>query len=1532
MAMTYKECEKLFSETIENFSTSRNTWTRLLKTMSNTYKYDFEEQILIYAQRPNAVACAGFDDWSKKLHHTINKGVKGIALFDKSTATQKYPKLRYFYDTSMVSPKANYKRPYIWYVDEKSENVVNQQLLSKYKLKGRQLDENIIELIQKEVRKIDYGELKKAYNLSGGTMIGDLDFDTFCVPVKRFIEESLQYITLNRCGFDTSIYFNDDNFNVLYSLDRKDIILAVGNLINKKANEILCEIEFVVKQERRKQYEQSRKVQDNQWNEKLSVRGEYDILSDNNARRGEWVGLHAGRGNIHISAEPYSGRTNGISLGQMGQNEIELSGQTKSRTISDNVERGNTIPSLRGDRESSYSDERENSQSVNRTTRSERGTERQGLDDISAKADNDTPTSRRNSEERPNLRITEENKKTATEEQSKVAVSVSESEKVNQIIGNAEYRYIPKKRYRKVESSLTDNIVTKLNEHNIKFSGNMVDGKTTFTVSQKDIDTLDNIIRGINSTFINNDFSDNTYEQIPLLSDESTESIVDEKQVEINQFINMCLMVGTGFEDGKYRVQKYFSKNHTKSELAEFLKNECGWGGSSCKEYRIEREPKGLTLQKPNPDNLRENILQVQLSWIQATKYIQKLVDKDEYFTEQDKQNRIEQATYRYKNYINSTNNEDIIYFQRAKDVFDEYGLEYPTFEDVVVVDNTENIKEDFVNEKSDNNLEQNSADNSTLIGQEPTQLNLSINENYQIKDDSLGVGSDADRYSKNIKAIQTLKQIEVENRQATADEQNILAQYVGWGGLDKYFIDNAELKNLLTDDEYSSASASVLNAYYTSPIIIKSMYQALENMGFKGGKILEPSCAVGNFIGLVPDTISSKTKFTGVELDNLSGRIAKQLYPNADIQICGFERSKVKENYFDVAIGNVPFGENRVYDPKYNKRNFLIHDYFFAKSLDLVKPNGVVAFITTKGTLDKKSTKVRKYLAERADLIGAIRLPNNAFSRTGVTSDIIFLQKRENSIQLDDTNTPSWVNISPNADNIVVNNYFVEHPEMILGKMEMVSSRFGKESTCIADNNTNLSDQLDSAVKNLKAEIKTVDIQDEIVDDNANISIPNGLKNDSFFVFENNVYYRENEIVSKIIVEKREPKDKLERIKGLIDIRDAARELLEAQVYDCSDDELFERQTKLNKVYDDFVEKYGRIASDDNKKSFSNDNSYPLLQSLEKFDSNKNFKQKADIFTKRTIKAKKFIDSATNSIDALAISMSNTAKVDLEYIAELTGFTQEKIIADLKNVIYKDPEKQEYVMADEYLSGNIREKLEIAKLHQEHWGGYEENILALEQAMPKPLEAGEISIQIGATWINPQYYQDFMFELLGTPSYKRPQKYDRVSALRHKITVSFSEYTGEFFVDNKSSDSNNINAVNIYGLPEKSAYHIFEDCLNLRQSKIYRIIYEDGKEKRVIDRDKTEIANQKQDTIKEKFKDWIFKDKARRDDIVETYNKKFNSIRAREYDGKYLEFVGMNPEINLMEHQKNAIAHALYGANTLLAHCVGAGKSATRS
>ena len=793
--------------------------------------------------------------------------------------------------------------------------------------------------------------------------------------------------------------------------------------------------------------------------------------------------------------------------------------------------------------------------------------------------------------------------------------------------------------------------------------------------------------------------------------------------------------------------------------------------------------------------------------------------------------------------------------------------------------------------------------------------------QNFRITDDHLGEGGAKKKYAFNIAAIQTLKQIEAEGRQATPQEQETLSKYVGWGGLPQAFdAENAswqkeyqQLKSLLTDEEYAAARGSTLNAHYTSPVVIRAMYEALDSMGFQDGNVLEPACGVGNFFGMLPESMS-QSRLYGVELDSITGRMARQLYPDARIEITGFEKTNRKD-FFDVAVGNVPFGNYKVADRAFDKYGFLIHDYFLAKTLEQVRPGGVIAFITSKGTMDKASPDVRRYIAQRAELLGAIRLPNNAFKAnagTEVTSDILFLQKREHPIDIE----PDWIHLGQTADGIPINSYFVAHPDMMLGRMQWDKSMYGneKETTCEPIPGADLAQQLHAAVRNIDGEYKRIEISEMDMNSERTIPADPDVRNFSYALVDGQVYYRENSVMTRPVLNQTTQ----ERIKGMIELRDCVRKLIDLQLTDGSDAEIRAQQAELGRLYDAFSAEYGIINGKANGRAFEGDSSYYLLCSLEILDEDRKLKRKADIFSKRTIRRRKPVTQVDTASEALAVSIGERAKVDLPFMARLTGKAEDEIVADLQGVIFLDPLEQTWQTADEYLSGNVRAKLRVAQTAAESDSSFAVNVEALQAAQPKDLDASEIDVRLGTTWVDKAYIQRFMIELLGIPYYEQ-----------RRIHVNYAPQTAEWSIDGKSLLSENVNNHMKYGTRRAPALKILEDTLNLRDTRVYDVVQdENGREKRELNQKETTIAQQKQQAIKDAFHDWVWKDPTRRHELVTRYNELFNSTRPREYDGSHIVFDGMNPEITLREHQRTAIAHVLYGGNTLLAHQVGAGKT----
>ena len=807
-------------------------------------------------------------------------------------------------------------------------------------------------------------------------------------------------------------------------------------------------------------------------------------------------------------------------------------------------------------------------------------------------------------------------------------------------------------------------------------------------------------------------------------------------------------------------------------------------------------------------------------------------------------------------------------------------------------------------------------------------EIPMSERHNFDLANNEITEVNKKERFHRNYAAITVLKRCQEESRFATPDEQKILSRYVGWGGIPEAFDERAGawhteyamLKNILTPEEYDSARESTLTAFYTPPTVIKAVYKAMEQLGFREGNILEPSCGIGHFIGMLPESMS-ESKIYGVELDTVSAGIAQQLYQKTSIAAQGFEEANLPDSFFDAVVGNVPFGDFKVPDKRYDKHKFLIHDYFFAKSLDKLRPGGVMVLITSKGTMDKENPAVRKYIAQRADLLGAIRLPNNTFkgnAGTEVVSDILILQKRDRIVDIE----PDWVHLGTDENGIAMNSYFVEHPEMILGEMKMVSGRFGPEPSCVPYEGADLAEQLSEAVANIHGEITAYEIEDELTEEDNSIPADPTVRNFSYTLVDGKIYFRENSRMAPVDISATAEN----RIKGMIAIRDCVRNLIELQTEDYPDSAIKEEQAKLNSLYDTFAAKYGLINSRANSSAFSQDSSFSLLSALEVLGDDGQLEKKADMFYKRTIKPHTPVTSVDTSSEALAVSLGEKACIDMEYMCQLSGKTEEEIFADLKGVIFLNPmygygnsTEAKYLMADEYLSGNVRERLVWAKksaqLSPEE---YSINVEALQKVQPKDLTASEISVRLGATWLPPEIVEQFVFEFLGTPRYAQ-----------WNIKIHFSEYTGEWNIEGKSYDRGNVKAYSTYGTSRINAYKIIEETLNLKDVRIFD--YEedaDGKRKAILNKKETAIAQAKQELIKQGFQDWIWSDPERRERLCKLYNEKFNSIRPREYDGSHITFNGMNPEIELREHQRNAVAHILYGGNTLLAHAVGAGKT----
>ncbi|MFR6240455.1 MAG: DEAD/DEAH box helicase family protein [Mediterraneibacter faecis] len=1056
------------------------------------------------------------------------------------------------------------------------------------------------------------------------------------------------------------------------------------------------------------------------------------------------------------------------------------------------------------------------------------------------------------------------------------------------------------------------------------------------------------------------------------------------------EIIDAILANGSGFSEGKMRIYEQFEKSLSAKENAAFLKNEYGWGGSYPVIIGAgideSHDGKGITITK----GIGKENPHITLSWSQVEKRIGELIRMDRYLNPKEKERypqwlesqeehraKIEETKRNREILSNAPPEQEVEPTEKEpeeaeqlQDVQYEYHLgdkvyigasEYEILsvddERVMLYDyDMPLFNKEFSRTEFDRKVRENPMNEHLIVKEEPAEernekepepvvpaweqkkkvkgfdlhpdVSMAERHTFNLRENEVETVGKKERFRRNIMAIQLLKKCQEENRFATPEEQIILSKYVGWGGLSEAFDENnsawateyLELSSVLTPEEYASARESTLTAFYTPPEVITAIYKAMEQMGFKEGNLLEPSCGIGNFIGMLPDAMQD-SKIYGVELDTISAGIAQQLYQKTTIAAQGFEETNLPDSFFDGVVGNVPFGDFKVLDKRYDKHKFLIHDYFFAKSLDKLRPGGVMALVTSKGTMDKETLAVRKYIAQRAELLGAIRLPNNTFkgnAGTEVVSDILILQKRDRLIDIE----PDWVHLDTDENGIKMNSYFVQHPEMILGEMKMVSGRFGMEATCVPYENADLAAQLDEAVANIHGEITEYEVEEELEEEDNSIPADPTVRNFSYTVVDNKIYYRENSRMTPVEVSATAEN----RIKGMIAIRNSVRTLIELQTEDYPDSEIKAEQERLNRLYDTFSGKYGLINSRANTSAFSQDSSFSLLSALEIIGEDGELERKADMFSKRTIKPHTPVTSVDTASEALAVSLGEKATIDMDYMMELSGKSENEIFEDLKGVIFLNPlyeygnsYEPKYLMADEYLSGNVREKLKIAKNSAELYPeDYKVNVEALQKVQPKDLTASEISVRLGATWLPPDDVQEFIFHLLETPRYAQ-----------WNIKVHFSPFTSEWNIEGKSYDKGNVRAYNTYGTSRINAYKIIEETLNLKDVRIFDYIEDDeGKKKAVLNKKETAIAQSKQEMIKQEFQDWIWSDPERRERLCKSYNEKFNSVRPREYDGSHIIFNGMNPEIELREHQKNAVAHILYGGNTLLAHAVGAGKT----
>ena len=1627
MANKLYAMEQLTEEVAKDVAASPQEWMRFLNTASRLYKYTFPEQLLIYAQRPEATAVASMEIWNQKMYRWIKKGSKGIALIENTSGPK--TKLRYVFDVQDTYKVRNLgKDPQLWNLSMEGEQMVADYLQEQLSLEDTEggLAESLHQVAKESMQEWLPDALEELRLDVTGTFLEELGEQNQEVEFRELMTNSVWYVLLNRCGLDVQEYLDAEDFRHITDFNRLKVLGHLGSAVNEISRPVLMQIgRYVLKdlENDLKTVAKEKEVVYNEFNTLIRKSIKKNV-SNKDENKEEIVNerdhLQPER---RVSDSRYQPGRNERNDREIWNDEERVSEKSQGSKVQHSDSAEPSGQSSDGDRQSGKTESR---QPDERTSGERSGTGQDGrYNGVDQTHEPDQSTGRGTGDSGDYLQLSlfptkeeqlGEIRKAAAALTQPAAFLISD-EVVNDILrtgsgGSNTLFHIAAKLIEGLDNEEMRKFL--ISEYGTGGKGFNIHGQKISIWYDSDgirIRRGDSARRNFDrmvtweeaadrirdmyedGNYVSNSISNNAIEkereetslQLALhfrdtnknpderlsyqewqetiqdcwLEPEAVQEIyerfeylqkdMDENPGEYHRWeiqnnpkyfsrfrdlqrdmswrdqkqqverlelsfitqdeIDAVLRKGGITAGGRNRIYEYFMEHHDTKEAADFLKNEYGTGGSSpgiigAYQSDASHDAKGLRLSK---GKIGKPDVTVLLKWNKVAERVRQLVRSDDYLSPEEME--------KYEERQEAQRLADLEEAQQALN--SENDLESPQEEPVHEVqeqeDTTESLEETVFNESE--------AETESPIQQLEEMVPAG---NFHITDDELGQGTPKEKFRANIMAIQLLKKCEDENRNATPEEQEILSRYVGWGGLADAFDETKaaweteylELKTVLTPEEYAAARASTLNAHYTQPIVIESMYQVLENLGFTKGNILEPSMGVGNFFGMLPENLN-QSKLYGVELDSISGRIAKLLYPDANIQIKGFEKTDYPNDFFDVAIGNVPFGAYKVNDRQYDRYNFMIHDYFLAKTIDQLRPGGVAALITTKGTMDKASPEVRKYLAERADLLGAIRLPNTAFKAnagTEVSTDILFFQKRESFTK----EMPDWVNLESDANGITINKYFVQHPGLILGEMKEVSGPYGMETTCAPMEGADLELQLQEAVKHINGSmVAAVDIEAELDEMPESIPADPNVRNYSYTVVDDQVYYRVNSLMNQVKM----PAATAERVKGMVAIRDTVRELIAMQMEEfVTDEEIQKQQKKLNQVYDTYTAKYGVIGSNANKRAFSDDSSYCLLCSLEDLNEDGTLKRKADMFTKRTIKKAVAVTSVETATEALALSLNERAKVDLPYMAQLTGKTEEKITEELVGVIFKNPLTDQWESGDEYLSGNVRDKLNTARTFAESHPEFTPNVRALEAVQPRDLEASEIEVRVGATWIEPSDYQDFMVELLHTPWY----------LAQKEIQVKFSEVNGEWRITGKNADSpQNAFAYATYGTERANAYKILEDTLNLKDVRIYdKSVNENGDEIRVLNKKETMLASQKQDAMKAAFKDWIFKDQQRRERLVKVYNERFNSIRPREYDGSHLTFPGMNPEIELRPHQKNAVAHQLYGENVLLAHVVGAGKT----
>ncbi|OUQ34861.1 N-domain protein, SNF2 family [Faecalibacterium sp. An121] len=1536
---------QLAEDTARRLTGNWERWAGFLATASRLYKYHYPDQLMIYAQRPDATACASYDVWNDRMNRYVRRGSKGIALLDD---TGDRLRLRYVFDLADTGTRPNSRDPWLWTLEDRHGIPVKAMLERRYGTTADTLPQQLADAAGQLADAYWADHRQKIGGILANSMLEEYDELNRGLAFKRAVTASTTFALLSRCGYSPEKHFDHEEFSNIYAFDTPATVAALGTAVSESSREVLLQIAAVVRQVERDIAEERRL-----WDEQHSI------------------AVHAERG---LSGPEHRAESAADALGQVRADAPDVSQGEPADSLQSPAAERETVPAPGGDRPSGEAAARTDDARTDAGSGRNGGAESSRPDAVDQPDERLQSAGRGSDPERADLQlsffateaeqIAQIDQRAETEQVS--AFSFSEADWWAALASGSGFEH-GKERiaayYAENHSAKERTAFLKQEYGTGGRSWTFQDGSNGFLdydASGIKLRSYPNgqeqrlkwpeVEKRIHVLIATGRYLSETEPFISEVNDTRTEGeilreklaergiingqVIDPEKLDSDPFIRQVV---ADAEATKETVSAQFQKTLTAEDVTDIRLESSSYSAVSReKEYHLSckingvpdtlvytvsqhDDGEGFTIRsgQREEDDIWKKMPQPELEKLEAV--LAQTVEFDywsksiEHAADADALEVVAQD-YRWAEDLNlSDEQRDALWVQieaRKEQLTTQPAI--PTEPMAAYPAEETHLPYDVVVER-------------LHVDQPQSEIPAPPARNFRITDEHLGEGGPKQKFARNIEAIRILQTLENENRNATPEEQEILSRYVGWGGLadafdpdkDSWAKEYTQLKELLSPEEYAAARASTLNAHYTSPTVIRAIYDTVEQMGFTSGNILEPSMGVGNFFGMLPESMQG-SRLYGVELDSITGRIARQLYPEATITVAGFETTSQRD-FYDLAVGNVPFGNYKVNDKAYNNLGFSIHNYFFAKALDQVRPGGIVAFVTSRFTMDSKDSSARKYLAQRADLLGAVRLPNNAFKAnagTEVVSDILFLQKLDRPIDRE----PEWVQVGQTPEGFTINQYFVDHPDMVLGELSAESTQYGREDVTVNPiEGADLAEQLKSAMAHINGRYEAVERVNTELDEGAPDVLPAdpNVKNFSYTVVEGEVYYRENSVMTPVELSD----DAKDRVKGMVGLRSIVNELIAYQLEDFPDADIADKQAELNAAYDAFSAKYGLLNDRKNGRLFEDDSSYYLLCSLENLDENGKLKSKADMFTKRTIRPERAVTHVDTPAEALAVSIGEKGRVDLPYMAELLGTPEdfERITGELRSVIFQDPSDQNWKTADEYLSGNVRNKLQIAKLAAANDPAFEVNVEALTKAQPKELEASEIDVRLGATWISPDIIQKFMNETFQIPFY-----------LRYAIRVKFSPATAEWRIEGKTKTGHNdVMAYETFGTVRASAYKILEDTLNLRDARVYDTVEDDsGKPKRVLNKKETMLAGQKQQAIKDAFANWVWQDPQRRESLVKQYNELFNSTRPREYDGSHIHFVGMNPEITLREHQRNAIAHVLYGGNTLLAHEVGAGKT----